>query len=120
RCPERARGLRPERGADPEGGPRFHRAIPDRPRRAGRRRRPRADARRRPCHLARGHPALRNGALMAVAPAAGDRLPIGVALGPVGGTAEWWLESARRLEDAGYRAGWSWDHFPALGGRPVP
>ncbi|TME11763.1 MAG: LLM class flavin-dependent oxidoreductase [Chloroflexi bacterium] len=57
---------------------------------------------------------------MAGAPAAGDRLPIGVALGSVGATAEWWLESARRLEAAGYRAVWSWDHFTGQGDRTVP
>ena len=37
-------------------------------------------------------------------PAAG--LPIGVALGSIGATPAWWLESARRLEAAGYRALW--------------
>lgn len=42
-------------------------------------------------------------------------LPIGVGLGSIGATASWWLESARRLEAAGYRAVWSWDHF--VGGR---
>lgn len=42
-------------------------------------------------------------------------LPIGVSLGTVGATASWWIESARRLEAAGYRAVWAWDHF--VGGR---
>jgi len=32
-----------------------------------------------------------------------QRLPIGVALGSVGSTADWWLESARRLDEAGAR-----------------
>lgn len=45
---------------------------------------------------------------------------IGVALGSVGATAEWWLASARRLEAAGYRAVWSWDHFTGQGDRTVP
>ena len=45
---------------------------------------------------------------------------IGVALGSVGATAEWWLGSARRLEAAGYRAVWSWDHFTGQGDRTVP
>lgn len=42
-------------------------------------------------------------------------LPIGVSLGTIGATASWWLESARRLEAAGYRAVWAWDHF--IGGK---
>lgn len=49
-----------------------------------------------------------------------DRLPIGVALGSIGATAAWWLESAVRLEAAGYRAVWSWDHFVGGGDRTVP
>lgn len=49
-----------------------------------------------------------------------DRPPIGVALGSIGATAEWWLESARRLEAAGYRAVWSWDHFVGKGDKTVP
>ena len=53
-------------------------------------------------------------------PAEGIRLPIGVALGSVGATAEWWLESSRRLEAAGYRAVWCWDHFTGQGDRTVP
>jgi alkanesulfonate monooxygenase SsuD/methylene tetrahydromethanopterin reductase-like flavin-dependent oxidoreductase (luciferase family) len=53
-------------------------------------------------------------------PAEGNRLQIGVALGSVGATAEWWLESARRLEAAGYRAVWCWDHFVAGKDRTVP
>lgn len=47
-------------------------------------------------------------------------LPIGVSLGSIGATAEWWLESARRLEAAGYRAIWSWDHFVGGGDKTVP
>lgn len=49
-----------------------------------------------------------------------DRLPIGVALGSIGATAEWWLDSARRLEDAGYRALWCWDHFVGGGDKTTP
>lgn len=45
---------------------------------------------------------------------------IGVAIGSVGATAEWWVASARRLEDAGYRGVWSWDHFTGQGDRTVP
>lgn len=48
------------------------------------------------------------------------RLPIGVALGSIGSTATWWLESARRLDDAGYRALWCWDHFVGKGLKTVP
>jgi G6PDH family F420-dependent oxidoreductase len=53
-------------------------------------------------------------------PTGRPRPPIGVALGSVGATAEWWLGSARRLEGAGYRAVWSWDHFTGQGERTVP
>ena len=42
-------------------------------------------------------------------------LPIGVTLGPIGVDATWWLESARRLDEAGYRAIWTWDHFVSKG-----
>jgi G6PDH family F420-dependent oxidoreductase len=45
---------------------------------------------------------------------------IGVTIGTVGATAEWWLESARRLDDAGYTALWGWDHFVGKGDRTVP
>jgi alkanesulfonate monooxygenase SsuD/methylene tetrahydromethanopterin reductase-like flavin-dependent oxidoreductase (luciferase family) len=48
------------------------------------------------------------------------RLPIGVAIGTIGATAEWWLASARRLEAAGYHAVWAWDHFVGGGDRTVP
>lgn len=56
------------------------------------------------------------------APGAGDaaRLPIGVAIGSIGATPRWWLESARRLELAGYRTVWCWDHFVGGGDRTVP
>ena len=47
-------------------------------------------------------------------------LPIGVALGTVGATADWWLESARRLDEAGYRGLWAWDHFMGRGEPTVP
>jgi alkanesulfonate monooxygenase SsuD/methylene tetrahydromethanopterin reductase-like flavin-dependent oxidoreductase (luciferase family) len=47
-------------------------------------------------------------------------LPIGVALGSIGATPSWWLESARRLEAAGYRALWCWDHFVGGGDKTVP
>ncbi|HUQ44359.1 MAG TPA: LLM class flavin-dependent oxidoreductase [Candidatus Limnocylindria bacterium] len=47
-------------------------------------------------------------------------LPIGVSLGSIGATPAWWLESARRLETAGYRGVWSWDHFVGKGDKSVP
>jgi alkanesulfonate monooxygenase SsuD/methylene tetrahydromethanopterin reductase-like flavin-dependent oxidoreductase (luciferase family) len=47
-------------------------------------------------------------------------LPIGVALGSIGATASWWLESARRLDAAGYRGLWCWDHFVGRGDKTVP
>jgi alkanesulfonate monooxygenase SsuD/methylene tetrahydromethanopterin reductase-like flavin-dependent oxidoreductase (luciferase family) len=42
-------------------------------------------------------------------------LPIGVTLGSIGVDAGWWLASARRLDEAGYRALWTWDHFVSKG-----
>lgn len=47
-------------------------------------------------------------------------LPIGVALGTIGERASWWLESTRRLEAAGYRAVWAWDHLTGRGLKTVP
>lgn len=43
-----------------------------------------------------------------------------MSLGSIGATADWWLDSARRLEAAGYRAVWSWDHFTGRGDPTVP
>ena len=45
---------------------------------------------------------------------------IGVALGSIGVDAGWWLESARRLDEAGYAGVWCWDHFIGKGDRTVP
>ena len=47
-------------------------------------------------------------------------LPIGVSLGTIGATPEWWVESAQRLETAGYHAVWAWDHFVGQGDKTVP
>lgn len=52
--------------------------------------------------------------------AAPRRLPIGVALGSIGVDAGWWLDSARRLDAAGYDAVWCWDHFISRGRRTNP
>jgi alkanesulfonate monooxygenase SsuD/methylene tetrahydromethanopterin reductase-like flavin-dependent oxidoreductase (luciferase family) len=49
-----------------------------------------------------------------------EHLPIGVVLGSVGVDVRWWLESARRLESAGYAGVWSWDHFVSRGVRTDP
>jgi alkanesulfonate monooxygenase SsuD/methylene tetrahydromethanopterin reductase-like flavin-dependent oxidoreductase (luciferase family) len=38
-----------------------------------------------------------------------------VTLGSIGVDAGWWLDSARRLDEAGYRAIWTWDHFVSKG-----
>ena len=49
-----------------------------------------------------------------------DRPPIGVVLGTIGVDAAWWLESARRLDAAGYAGVWSWDHFVSRGVKTDP
>ena len=49
-----------------------------------------------------------------------DGLPIGVSLRSIRATPDWWLESARRLDAAGYAGVWSWDHFIGKGDRTVP
>jgi alkanesulfonate monooxygenase SsuD/methylene tetrahydromethanopterin reductase-like flavin-dependent oxidoreductase (luciferase family) len=53
-------------------------------------------------------------------PAGPAGLPIGVAIGTIGADARWWLDSARRLEAAGYRAVWAWDHLMGRGDPSVP
>jgi alkanesulfonate monooxygenase SsuD/methylene tetrahydromethanopterin reductase-like flavin-dependent oxidoreductase (luciferase family) len=45
---------------------------------------------------------------------------IGVAIGSIGATPKWWLDTAIRLDAAGYRAVWCWDHFVGGGDRTVP
>lgn len=47
-------------------------------------------------------------------------LPIGVCLRSVRTEPGWWLESARRLDAAGYAGLWSWDHFMGKGDLTVP
>jgi alkanesulfonate monooxygenase SsuD/methylene tetrahydromethanopterin reductase-like flavin-dependent oxidoreductase (luciferase family) len=49
-----------------------------------------------------------------------DRLPIGVCLRTIRAEPGWWLESARRLDAAGYAGLWSWDHFMGRGDLLVP
>ncbi|HUP55125.1 MAG TPA: LLM class flavin-dependent oxidoreductase [Methylomirabilota bacterium] len=48
------------------------------------------------------------------------RLPIGVCLRSIRSEPVWWLESARRLDEAGYAGLWSWDHFMGQGDPTVP
>lgn len=50
----------------------------------------------------------------------GTRLPIGVCLRSIRAEPGWWLESARRLDEAGYAGLWSWDHFMGRGEATVP
>ena len=51
---------------------------------------------------------------------AGQRLPIGVCIRSIRAEPRWWLESARRLDAAGYAGVWSWDHFIGRGDPTVP
>ena len=50
----------------------------------------------------------------------GSRLPLGVCIRSIRGEPAWWLESARRLDAAGYAGVWSWDHFLGRGDLTVP
>jgi alkanesulfonate monooxygenase SsuD/methylene tetrahydromethanopterin reductase-like flavin-dependent oxidoreductase (luciferase family) len=50
----------------------------------------------------------------------GARLPIGVCLRAIRAEPAWWLESARRLDEAGYAGLWCWDHFMGRGDPTVP
>jgi alkanesulfonate monooxygenase SsuD/methylene tetrahydromethanopterin reductase-like flavin-dependent oxidoreductase (luciferase family) len=43
-----------------------------------------------------------------------------VAIGTVGSTPKWWLESAIRLEAAGFHSLWAWDQIVGRGDRTVP
>ncbi len=49
-----------------------------------------------------------------------DPLPIGVSIRSIRAEPGWWLESARRLDAAGYAGVWSWDHFMGRGKNPAP
>ena len=46
--------------------------------------------------------------------------PIGVVLSTIRSDIGWWLDSARRLDEAGYRSIWAWDHFVSRGERTTP
>jgi alkanesulfonate monooxygenase SsuD/methylene tetrahydromethanopterin reductase-like flavin-dependent oxidoreductase (luciferase family) len=47
-------------------------------------------------------------------------LPIGVCIRSIRAEPGWWLESARRLDAAGYSGVWCWDHFMGRGEATVP
>jgi alkanesulfonate monooxygenase SsuD/methylene tetrahydromethanopterin reductase-like flavin-dependent oxidoreductase (luciferase family) len=49
-----------------------------------------------------------------------ERLPIGVTLRTIRAEPGWWLESAKRLDAAGYQGVWAWDHFVGQRDRTVP
>ena len=49
-----------------------------------------------------------------------SRLPISVCLRTIRAEPTWWLESARRLDAAGYEGLWAWDHFTGQGDHTVP
>jgi alkanesulfonate monooxygenase SsuD/methylene tetrahydromethanopterin reductase-like flavin-dependent oxidoreductase (luciferase family) len=49
-----------------------------------------------------------------------DGLPIGVSIRSIRAEPTWWLESARRLDEAGYAGLWCWDHFMGRGESTVP
>ena len=42
-------------------------------------------------------------------------IPVGLNLSSIGVSAEWWLEAARRSEDAGFGSAWIWNHFVSRG-----
>lgn len=48
------------------------------------------------------------------------RLPVGVCIRAIRAEPDWWLESARRLDAAGYAGLWCWDHFMGRGDKTVP
>jgi alkanesulfonate monooxygenase SsuD/methylene tetrahydromethanopterin reductase-like flavin-dependent oxidoreductase (luciferase family) len=50
----------------------------------------------------------------------GEPLPIGVSIRTIRAEPRWWLDSARRLEEAGYAGVWAWDHFMGRGDKTVP
>ena len=57
---------------------------------------------------------------MAASVTSDGRLSIGVCLRSIRAEPTWWLESARRLDEAGYASLWSWDHFMGRGDQTVP
>ena len=57
---------------------------------------------------------------MAGEAAAPGRLPLGVCLRSIRATPRWWLDSARRIDEAGFAGVWCWDHFIGKGDHTVP
>jgi alkanesulfonate monooxygenase SsuD/methylene tetrahydromethanopterin reductase-like flavin-dependent oxidoreductase (luciferase family) len=57
---------------------------------------------------------------LGAAPEPASRLPISVCLRAIRAEPVWWLESARRLDAAGYAGLWCWDHFMGKGDPTVP
>jgi len=49
-----------------------------------------------------------------------SELPIGIVLRTIRSEPAWWLESAKRLDEAGYAGIWAWDHFMGRGDLTVP
>jgi alkanesulfonate monooxygenase SsuD/methylene tetrahydromethanopterin reductase-like flavin-dependent oxidoreductase (luciferase family) len=49
-----------------------------------------------------------------------DGLPISVSIRAIRSEPTWWLDSARRLDQAGYAGIWCWDHFMGRGDPTVP
>jgi len=49
-----------------------------------------------------------------------ERLPLGVCIRAIRAEPTWWLQSAQRLDAAGYAGIWCWDHFMGRGDRTVP
>jgi alkanesulfonate monooxygenase SsuD/methylene tetrahydromethanopterin reductase-like flavin-dependent oxidoreductase (luciferase family) len=47
-------------------------------------------------------------------------IPLGLNLTSIGVSSAWWLESARRAEEAGFAAVWCWDHFVSRGRKDSP
>ena len=71
--------------------------------------------------VARGHPPVRDGALGVVGDAPDQALPDRRhAIRAIRAEPVWWLESARRLDAAGYAGLWCWDHFMGQGDLTVP
>ena len=46
-------------------------------------------------------------------------IPVGLNPTAIGVEAVWWLEAARRAEDAGFETVWMWDHFISRGSQPA-
>lgn len=47
-------------------------------------------------------------------------IPIGVNLTSIGVRSDWWLDSARQVEAAGFAGVWCWDHFISRGRKSDP